>query len=140
MKYSETLLIPIQQTCPDNGVYLRWYNPLAGWDGWLFAGDKDEAVNVEEANYYQPAGARVDTVLSKAGKTSLTLRTGNLSIAQAKGISYIHTSPRVQRVYPDGATQEVKVVEGSFQVVNGAEKKQVVTLDIETGTRNTQTN
>ncbi|WP_026462584.1 hypothetical protein [Adhaeribacter aquaticus] len=142
-KYSATTLIQIQHHCPSNGVFIRFLDPICGWNGWLFnqtGNEPDEHVNVEEATYFRTMHARIDTVLSKTAKTALTLRAGNLTKQQARAISFIHTSPRVQRIYPDGTVEDVKVIEGSFVVVNGAEGRQTIQLEVETAIRNTQTN
>lgn len=139
-KYSKTLTIRIDQDCHKNAVYLRWLNPVAGWDGWLFSGDLDESLEETEATHFRPAGARVDSVLKKLAEEGLTLRTGNLSKDQARAISYLFTSPMVQMVGKDGTAQEVKVVGSPGAFIAGAEKnRQALTFDIVTGTRNTQT-
>jgi len=138
--YSASTLIILNKSCKPNSVFLRWLTPNAGWDGWLFNGDKDEDVNEGENNHYRPAGARVDTVLSKTVNDAQTLRAGKLSYEQARSIKYIQSSPLVQMCNPDGSFQPVKVTSYNDKIINGAEKKQKVVLSIEVGTRNSQTN
>lgn len=137
-KYSETLTIRIDQDCRKNSVYLRWLNPLAGWDSWMFDGDLDESLEETEAEYFRPAGARVDSVLKKLAEEGLTLRT-SCSKEQARAISYLFTSPMVQMIAADGTATEVKVTGSAGTFITGAEKRQAITFSIVTGTRNSQT-
>lgn len=137
-KYSETLTIRIDQDCRKNSVYLRWLNPLTGWDSWMFDGDLDENLEEVEAEHFRPAGARVDSVLKKLAEEGLTLRTA-CSKEQARAISYLFTSPMVQMVLADGTAQEVKVTGSPGTFITGAEKRQQFSFSIVTGTRNSQT-
>ena len=138
--YTATTTITLNHNCFAQAVFLRWLTPNAGWDGWLFNGDKDEDVSEGENTYYRPAGARVDTVLGKTVNDALTLRAGKLSQEQARAIKYIQSSPMVQLCNLDGSFQTVKVTSYRDKIIQGSEKKQAVILSIEVGTRNTQTN
>jgi len=138
--YSATTLIPLNQNCSPQAVFLRWISPNAAWDSWLFSGDKDEDVNEGENTHYRPTGARVDKVMAKTVNDAFTLRAGKLNQEQARAIKYIQSSPLVQLCRPDGSFQEVKVTSYSDKVIVGSDKKQKILLQIETGTRNTQTN
>jgi hypothetical protein len=138
MTYTETLTIQINQTCNKGAVYLRWLNPLTGWDGWMFSGDLDETLEETEAEHFRPAGARVDSVLKKLAEEGLTLRT-SCSKDQARAISYLFTSPMVQMIAADGTATEVKVSGSVGTYITGAEKRQALTFSIVTGTRNSQT-
>ncbi|WP_026463658.1 hypothetical protein [Adhaeribacter aquaticus] len=139
-QYTKTLTIQIQRHCPANGIFLRWLNPICGWDGWLFTGDTDEDAAEGESSYYLPVGARVETVLAKQVNDGLTVRAGNLTKDQARAIAFIQSSPRVQRVHPDGTVQDVKLTSYNDKIITGAEKRQTITLQIDLGKRNTQQN
>lgn len=138
MTYTETLTIRIDQACRKNSVYLRWLNPITGWDSWMFDGDLDESLEETESEHYRPAGARVDSVLKKLADEGLTLRT-SCSKDQARAISYLFTSPMVQMVDSAGTATEVKVSGSLGTFVSGAQKRQELTFSIVTRTRNSQT-
>lgn len=136
--YTETLTIRIDHDCHKSAVYLRWLNPLSGWDSWMFSGDLDENLEETEAEYFRAAGARVDSVLKKLAEEGLTLRT-SCSKDQARAISYLFTSPMVQMIDSAGTATEVKVTGTPGSYIVGAEKRQQFSFSIVTGTRNTQT-
>ena len=136
--YTDTLTIRIDHNCHKNAVYLRWLNPVAGWDSWMFSGDLDESLEETEAEHFRPAGGRVDSVLKKLADEGMTLRT-SCSKDQARAISYLFTSPMVQMIASDGTATEVKVTGSAGTFITGAEKRQAITFSIVTGTRNSQT-
>lgn len=68
---TETKTINLDRsTCGKNPVYLRWLNPIGGFDSWLFTADHDSSINVFERDVTRrDVTANWDTQFSLTGDT-----------------------------------------------------------------------
>lgn len=97
----EPTLVDIGETCEDNPIYLRWLNPVGGWDSWLFSRAQDIADVVGAGKTFEgyvedigEAEAR-KRVLSKDSQEEITLGASGLAIKYISGLRWILSSPEV---------------------------------------------
>jgi len=131
MDYSIKQRVDIRHNCPPFGVFLRWINPLNGFDAWLFSGRTTRVLDVGDAVTFQSYDERTEEILKKDAAPVITLRTANFSRAQAIGLSTLFTSPIVKAyIGSDGNPVSVRIGNGSFTTIDELEKRQTLSFDI----------
>lgn len=143
---SELISVDISRGCNRPGAfYLRWLNPLGGWDNWLFQGLHDYSTAVGEKltlrrDIYESerifaGGVTQDDVYRVAAVERRVVRSQFLTEQQMEAIRYIYTSPKVFHIYEDSETicgrfrQRTVIIDpGSFTYRQGNDR--LYTVDV----------
>lgn len=98
-------------TCGKNPVYLRWLNPIGGWEGWLFPADSDRGFDVSGKDVTRrDVYADWDSTFSRTGDTEddyvridaaerLVIRSQFLSVDEKRAMRWLKASIKVYDVF-----------------------------------------
>lgn len=136
MIYTEVKLFKVDRDCHANQIYLRWLNQIAGWEGFLFTGEKDYRLKTEEGQYIPSVDERSVRVLRKRGVNTVTIRHGNLTQNEAEAMKSLYLSKQVYIQDSAGTTTPCTLRDGSFGLYNESETRYVVEFELETGNEN----
>jgi len=133
-----------EQHC--NSMYLRWLNPLGGWDYYLFQNrlvetDKVESIGTYETYFDSIAAAQdYQNFIGKRTTTTIQVGVDTVSNNDLTGLRYLKTSPKVY--WYNTAISKwigVRVEVGSFQFRETQNKYSRVELSIMLPTQLNQT-
>lgn len=127
---SEEKEIEVDNECKANPIYLRWLNPLGGFDYWLFDKQQSVTLNVSDEITFNTViddmiGVRNRMqVLSKRASEEIEVGAEMLTIDQINGIKYLLSSPKVE-MYNGTCTCwiEVRIDTENFLIYNTGEQK-----------------
>lgn len=132
---SETKNVIINRTCQQNAIYLKWLNPIGGFDYFMFNWNNVESDTTSNELGFQKyipdlsqALGRYD-VLSVDNQSQIELGAENLSRSQREGLRYLLRSPKVQMyIGTDEYVSQynwvnVTVVRDTFQIDEAQETK-----------------
>jgi hypothetical protein len=140
MQYlAKPLTLRIEHCVQTDAPYLRFLTPLGTWEGWLFAGDHDNKIDLAEASDISSADQRTSVAVRRAGIDTLTVRTGDLSEAQHQALSTILDSPQVYRQLPDGTRIPVLVAANASATRTSSDGRYELLLDVKLPARNSLT-
>ena len=126
--------------CPEQGIYLRWLSPLGSWDGWLFSGDIDTSVSLENATSYRPGAGRYTVARQRPGVDGQLLRTGNLKAAEHQALTTLLDSPQVYEQFADGRREPRYVLPNNSATRTSADGLYEFDVQLEVRRRNSITN
>ena len=133
---SETKTITVNTDCSNQDIYLCWKNYLGGMDYWLFTGEKDYSIDIEDVSTAEknifidwPNSYNADSITYETQRNSreaVVIRSQNLTLDQVNAIKYIKTTPLVQ-IYDGG---NVLVDQDSFTIYTEADKLYSISFKI----------
>lgn len=124
---------------PARPYYLRWYSSQGNLEGWLFLGEADDKVGVEGAVSLAREDGTTEAI-SKPLTETVTVRAGNLSTAQHRGLVTILSAPQVYLQAPDGTRTPVYVVDNSAGSRSTSEGRHVLEIALLLPAANSLTN
>lgn len=140
---SESLFVTMNTACVNNPIYLRWLNPVGGFDGWLFANGQDvqDTIGGEQTfeQYVEDIAdqwAREQTLVKEATET-ITLGAAGLTKSQIRGMRHLLASPLVLRFMEYDSSsgvpvwQRVGVKPGTFLIERTDENRAEIQFTIE---------
>lgn len=120
-RLTELKVIDVKSVC-DNPVYLKWINPLGGYDQWLFDRKQVYDLKTEASDLFTnvidnwETAEEVHEYIRKTGAQAVTLGANNLTTQQVDGIKWIYTSPKVYEMQTDNSRLTVLVAPGTFKI------------------------
>lgn len=134
MIVTEVKTVQLEVCIPDNPFFVRWFNPLGGWDSWLFGTRQVHAFDVDDLDTFQPninylqIANGVQQVLGKEAFELVTVGYEGLIKSQVDGIKYLLTSPKVYYINGtpgsnDFIRLEILVKPGTFRIYDNGDGK-----------------
>ena len=127
--YTQTKLIKLVNKCNPKAVYLRWLSPLGNYEGYLFAGKKQQDIETENAVTFRSADSRHDETKSRTANPVYLLRTVVPDRSTAKALQHLFTSPKVKAVI-EGKEYDVTVSSNGATLFSDADKRQFLDVQI----------
>lgn len=124
---SELQSVEYVTECFNYAIYLTWLNSLGGWEYWLFDGEKDYTIDIEEdiiakKNLFENWDSdfiNEETELffsSVRAFNEKTIRSGQLTKQQADAIAKIKHSIQVQEIDASDNKVTVLVDKGNIRI------------------------
>ncbi len=121
------------ETCiPENPFFVRWLNPIGGFDSWLFGTRqvfdydvKDKDIFEPVINYLQTANG-IQQTTGKEAFEFITVGYEGLTQAKVDGIKYVLTSPLIYWIVGTPGSNEfqtmiIGVKSGSYQIYDNGD-------------------
>ena len=124
---SEVQAVEYVDKCNPFGILLTWLNSLGGWEHWLFEGEKDYRIDIDddiiaEKNLFQDWDT--DFINDETGQffsfvrafNERTIRTSQLTPTQSDAIAKIKYSIQAQEIDSDNTKRTVLVDKGGVTI------------------------
>lgn len=132
MIVTEVKTIDFENCIPANPFFVRWLNPLGGWDSWLFGVRQVHAYDIDDTDTFEPVinylqiANGIEETLKKDAFENITVGYDGLTKARVDGIKYLLTSPKIY--YLEGNPQYsnfiklvIRVKPGSYKIYDNGD-------------------
>jgi hypothetical protein len=136
---SEEIPIVYDSACTNYEYYVKWLNPLGGYDYWLFKGAKavgyeTESTEIKRNIYgnWDSSFINADTerdYITGGAKKITTLRSTNITKDEADYVSGMAKSTKVYK-YENGEWITILVQKGSLSLYSEKDKTASISIDV----------
>ena len=139
IELSEEIAIVYDSACTNYEYYVKWLNPLGGYDYWLFKGAKavgyeTESTEIKRNIYgnWDSSFINADTerdYITGGAKKITTLRSTNITKDEADYVSGMAKSTKVYK-YENGEWITILVQKGSLSLYSEKDKTASISIDV----------
>ena len=139
MIITEVKTLKYKNCIHENPFFVRWLNPLGGWDSWLFGTrqvynlDTNDIDTFEPVlNYLQTANG-VQEVLRKEAFAMVTVGAEQLDLEDIQGLAYIVQSPKIYQISGQPTSNDfvqllLGIKTGSYKIYDNGDGKHSIEL------------